>query len=307
MNLLWSVTLGLAVAPAGCCDEGPSVQPDGGEAVWAEADGGVAQPRPLQDPTERKLDLVIECHNRANRMMRLVRLYFDSLEGAEPGPKHIPMVERSVEDAPQACAEARAATTPAIAEVDGMMPQHVQLVGAIEQDLAELERYYGAESFKGDGFRGAKELHRRMQRDSEAFGPAHERLGGIVEAAEDRREAQEIERMAGDKGLRQHQRVYQRDAKLLVREVLKKEQDARAIEELLARAEASWAALGERAKTHQDELARAKMFGAFEARGAQFMEAARAWKQAKDKGEASRKLVDAFNAMVDALNVVKWN
>ena len=76
---------------------------------------------------------------------------------------------------------------------------------------------------------------------------------------------------------------------------------------MLARTEASWAALGERAKTHQEELAKARMFGAFESRSAQFMVAAREWKPAKANDGASRKLVDAFNAMVDALNVVKWN
>lgn len=306
VRLFWKATLGLAMTTAGCCEDGPAASAEAGAAQWGAEEGGAAL-APKQEPAERKLDLVIECHNRANRLMRLVGLYFGSLGGETPGPKRIPTVERAVEDAPQACAEARAATTPPIPEVDGVMVQYAQLVGAVEQDLAELERYYGGESYKADDFKDGKRLHQRLQRDHEAFAPLHERLGAVVEAAEDRREAQEIERASAHEGLRHRQRVFQRDAKLFVREAMKKEPDAGAMKQLLEHAEASWAGLGERAKAHPDELAKARMFGVFEARGAQFMEAARGWKPGKGNEDASRRLVDAFNAMVDALNVVKWN
>ncbi len=293
------------VAVGGCCEGGAGETANAApSADLAEED---AQDAKRAATVETRLDQVIECYNRTNRLLRLVGMYFDSLQGGEPSAKRIPQVELPVEDAPKACVEAKGEGQPAIAEVDGMLGEYVLGVTGLERDLTDLHGYWGGERYKGDGFRGARELHARLTRDRDAFEAMHTKLGGIVEAAEDRREEQEIERGAGVQDLRHWQRVFQREAKLLVREARRATVDAQAVDGQRARLEGSYARMVERAKAHPEESGRAKLYVEFEGRSTEFMQAARAWKPGGKAPEQSRKLVETFNTMVDALNAVKWN
>jgi hypothetical protein len=138
------------------------------------------------------------------------------------------------------------------------------------------------------------------------FGAMQVRLGEAIDTVADARDEAEIAAGAQHPDLRHASVVFQRDARMFVREVVRGRSEPGKADEQLARLEHSWGALAARAHTHPQEASRGLAYPVFAQRAGEFMLSARAVTTAAPSDVELDRLVESFNAMVEAHNVTRW-
>jgi hypothetical protein len=290
---------------ASCCKKKTAIEGEDIASAVASDDPG------LEDPGEThrdsKVDRTIKCFNAAMRINKAANHYFKRLGGGLPRAGRVPSVLFAPPpNANQLCQEAKTDLTPPMPEIDKMMPRYVELVASLSRQLEDMDRYYRDKGYKSDGYKRAKQMHGVFKADHEEFQKLHDELAEAIDAVADKRDDESIEKESKVAGLRYFSLVFLRDAKLLSREVTKDKPDAAKVSDLRNRIEASHKGLSDHAAGHPDQVGKAFMFAMYKGRADTFVESVRSADPSKLDDRDLDDMLNKYNAMIDASNLVRW-
>lgn len=299
-----TLTACVVVFGAGCCkknaDEGndiPTPMPSG--------DPGLEDPG--ESHRDSKIDRTIKCFNKAMRINKSASYYFERLRGGKPRAGRIPsIVWKPPADTNKVCDEAKSDTTPPMADIDEIMPRYVELAARLAKQLDAMDQYYKAKEYKTDKYEKGQEMHEVFKKDHKEFKKLHQDLGKAIDTIADQRDDESIAKAAKTKGLWYHSLVFLRDAKFLSREITKAKPDKKVFADLKTKLEASHKAFANYASKHPEQVSKAFMFSMYKGRADSFVVAVRDANPNKIRDRDLDNMLDKYNSMIDASNLVRW-
>ena len=289
---------------AGCCKKRTPID-DNRESLTSANLAGLEAPGALQ--RDAKLDRIIKCFNAAMRINGAANNYFVRLGGGSPRPGRVPSILFAPTPGPaQTCLEAKAGSTPMMAEIDKLMPRYVDLVASLAQQLEEMDRYYTNKEYLRDAFRRGREMHEVFKSEHEEFHRLHGELAECIDEVADKRDDQLIELAARSAGLRYFSLVFLRDAKTLVRELASNEPDAVRVAEGKSQVLEGHQVLTDHATNHPDQVRVVFMFTTYRSRVDTFVDSLRTMDCSRLVDRDLDNVIGNYNAMIDASNLVRW-
>jgi hypothetical protein len=290
----------LWAALAGCCKR----KSDAGETPSA-----TGEPTATANPRETravKIDSVIKCFNAAMRINKSADYYFRRLRGGKPSELRTPSILlKPQSNTSQLCDDAKSVPAPAMPEIDKLMPNYASLTAKLTKQLDEMDQYYRTKEYKSDKFGKGIEMHEAFKKDHEAFQKLHDQMSNAIDAVTDKRDDETIQEESAKKGLRYHSLVFLRDAKMLSREISREKPDAKVFGDLKAKLEANYEGFSDHASANPDQVGKAFMFSMYKSRADDFIGSVRS-ASPKPRERDLGNMLDKYNAMIDASNLVKW-
>jgi oligoendopeptidase F len=132
--------------------------------------------------------------------------YYDAIPESGPAKMsrnllfpHHTFAARSLDEAKEAFASAKAGAPSAEAHLAGLADELLQASQDVTATYGDAQKYYAAENYKDDKGAGAKQLHSQMVSQTERYHEAVEKMGAALDKIEDEQMEAELKNYEADK------------------------------------------------------------------------------------------------------------